>query len=60
MIYTPCRIEVFSSNDYPRNLVEQVMKRTPQIRMRKEKDQEKPKMLYLPYIEGERKNCERL
>ena len=52
MIYTPCRIEVFSSNDYPRNLVEQVMKRTPQIRMRKEKDQEKPKMPYLPYIEG--------
>ena len=34
-------VEVFSSNDYPRNLVEQVMKRTPQIRMRKTKRSQK-------------------
>ena len=53
-------VEVFSSNDYPRSFVEQVVKRTPQNRMRKEeKDQEKPKMLYLPYIEGVSKRIAR-
>ena len=46
-------VGVFSSNDYPRNLVVRMMKRTPQIKMRKEEeDRERPKMLYLPYIQG--------